>query len=183
MSPITQEQRDEIIRLLFEGLSSDDISEKLGLPPRTVRAIKAHITMGTYKPEDVAEIEDAIETTFGLERDLQNALRSNIQQLEEGLKIIDEGKERIVPAGRIDISAKDKQGTIVVIELKAGEAGPDSIAQVLAYMSSTQEIEKKPVRGMLVAGGFHDRVKFAARAVPNLELKQYSFKFSFDTVK
>ena len=84
---------------------------------------------------------------------------------------------------KIDITAKDKQETIVVIELKAGTAGPDSIAQVLAYMSSIHDVDKKPVRGILVAGDFHSRVKFAARAVPNLELKQYSFKFSFETVK
>ena len=97
LSPVTTEQQDEIITLLEDGLSSEDISAKVGLPPRTVRAIMAHITMGTYGG-DATEIEDAIETTFGLERDLQNALRSNIQQLEEGLKIVDEGKERNVPA-------------------------------------------------------------------------------------
>ncbi len=42
---------------------------------------------------------------FGLERDLQDALRGNIAQLEPGLKITDGGKENRVDAGRVDITA------------------------------------------------------------------------------
>ena len=42
--------------------------------------------MGTYTEPSVAEeVIEAMETTFGLERDLQIALRSNIEQLEQGL--------------------------------------------------------------------------------------------------
>src|SRR5688572_9494717 len=37
---------------------------------------------------------EAEEITFGLERDLQAALRANIEQLEPGLRIIDKGKDR-----------------------------------------------------------------------------------------
>ena len=62
------------------------------------------------------DIENADEITFGLERDLQEALRLNIGQLEAGLSIIDEGTERSTRAGRIDITSKDVKGNIVVIE-------------------------------------------------------------------
>lgn len=96
--------------------------------------------------------------------------------------MIDNGKERVTDAGRIDITAVDKNGQLVVIELKAGLAQPDAIAQVLAYMSSIAESDHKAVRGMLVAGDFHKRVVLAARAVSNLELKRYSYRFSFETV-
>ena len=117
------------------------------------------------------------------ERDLQSALRSNIAQLGAGLKIIDGGKERITEAGRLDITAEDSQGNIVVIELKAGTALPNAVTQVLAYMGAIAESDQKPVRGILVAGEFHERVIWAARAVPNLELKKYSFQFDFESVK
>jgi hypothetical protein len=130
--------------------------------------------------EDVAE---AAEITFGLERDLQSALRENIAQLESSLNIIDGGKERVTDAGRLDITAEDSQGNIVVIELKAGVASPDVIAQVLAYMGAIAETDKKPVRGILVAGDFHKRVIWAARAIPNLELRKYAFQFTFESVK
>jgi len=132
---------------------------------------------------DEEEITEAAEITFGLERDLQSALRANIEQLETGLKIIDEGKERATDAGRIDITATDSDGNIVVIELKAGTASPEVVAQVLAYMGAVAETDNRSVRGILVAGDFHRRVILAGRAVPNLQLRKYSFQFTFDPIE
>ena len=129
------------------------------------------------------DLEDVGEITFGLERDLQTALRSNIEQLEPGLSIVDEGVERSTRAGRIDITSKDSQGNTVVIELKAGRASSDVIAQVLSYMSAVAESENNPVRGMIVAGDFNERVILAAKAVPNLSLVKYSFQFSFKRIE
>ena len=128
------------------------------------------------------ELLQAEEITFGLERDLQKALRANIEQLETGLKISDGGNERSTEAGRIDITAIDKEEKIVVIELKAGTAAPESIAQILSYMGVLAESEGKPTRGILIAGDFHRRTILASHAVPNLELRKYSFQFKFDKV-
>lgn len=184
MSSIPENQKSEIIALVREGnLTKEQIAAKVEVSPRTVSAIRAHLTMGTYELSEADEVIDAIETTFGLERDLQIALRSNIGQLEEGLKIIDEGKEQTTEAGRIDITAEDKEGIIAVIELKAGAATPACITQILSYMGALSEAKQKPIRGILIAGDFQSRVVFAARAVPNLQLKKYSFRFSFEAVK
>lgn len=131
--------------------------------------------------EDLLEA-DAEEITFGLERDLQEALRANIGQLEAGLKVIDGGRENSTEAGRIDITAEDASGHIVVIELKAGMAPPDAVAQILAYMGTVAAYGDKPVRGILVAGNFQKKVLLASRAVSNLALKRYSFQFKFGTV-
>ena len=49
---------------------------------------------------DEPDTTEAEEITFGLERDLQIALRASIGQLEPGLTIVDEGRERITEAGR-----------------------------------------------------------------------------------
>ena len=117
---------------------------------------------------------------IGLERDLQDALRSNINQLEQGLKIIDNGSELIVNAGRIDITAEDDEGRLVVIELKAGTAQPDAVTQLLAYMGTIGNPDAKPVRGILVASDFSKRVVYAAKAVSNIALKAYSIRFTFD---
>ena len=140
MSSISENQKSEIITLVREGkLSREQIAAKVGVSPGTVSAIKAHLTMGTYTESSEAdEVIDAMETTFGLERDLQIALRCNIEQLEQGLKIIDEGKEQITEAGRIDITAEDKEGAIVVIELKAGTATPACITQILSYIETVR---------------------------------------------
>jgi len=128
-------------------------------------------------------VAEAEEITFGLERDLQQALRANIGSLEPGLTVIDDGRERITEAGRIDITATDSAGRLVVVELKAGTASPDVIAQVLAYMGALADSEEKDVRAILVAGDFHKKVILAARAIPNLALRRYKFASRFETVE
>jgi transposase-like protein len=186
MASISEEQKSQIIGLLREGqLSSEEIADKMAVSPGTVRAIKANLTRGNYDPlgtPETDEVIDALEATFGLERDLQLALRSNIQQLEPGLEIVDGGKEFTTDAGRLDILAKDQNGATVVIELKAGTAVPEALTQLLAYMGVIGKQESKPIRGILVAGDFHKRVIFAAKAVPNVQLRRYHFKFTFEAV-
>ncbi|MDX2006550.1 MAG: endonuclease NucS [Meiothermus sp.] len=132
---------------------------------------------------DEEQIVEAAEITFGLERDMQQALRSRIDQLEPGLIIADGGRERNTEAGRIDITARDSRGNVVIIELKAGLATPDVIPQVLSYMGAVAETDNLPVRGILVASEFHRRVIWAARAIPNLQLRKYTFQFRFEAIQ
>jgi transposase-like protein len=189
MASISEEQKTQIISLLQQGqLSREEIAFKVGVSPGTVSAIKAHITMGTYgglaaTESETDELIEASEATFGLERDLQRALRSNIQQLEPGLQIIDDGKERTTDAGRVDITAKDSDGTTVVIELKTGIAAPEALTQLLAYMGVIGKQDQTPVRGILIAGDFHPKILFAAQAIPNVHLRRYRFKFTFEAVE
>lgn len=163
----------------LEILPSEVLIIKPGANGDTSYADEIELSSSGYDEEQLEIEEDAEEVTFALERDLQEALRRNITQLEAGLKIADGGKERNVEAGRIDITAEDSAGRSVVIELKAGIASPDVVAQVLAYMGSIAETDRRPVRGIIVAGDFHKKVILAARALPNLELKKYSFQFTF----
>ncbi len=69
--------------------------------------------------------------------------------------------------GRLDLLAFDKDGSLVVIELKVGKAD-DSVGG------------GKPVRGILIAREFSDGAKFAAIALPTLTLKEYRVAFSFN---
>ena len=127
------------------------------------------------------QVEEAIKTTFGIERDLQSALRANIEQLEPGLKITAGGKEQVVDSGRIDITTIDKNGVTVVIELKGGEAGRHTVGQILAYMGDLTD-GKKQVRGIVVAGDFSPTAVSSARVVPGLRLRKYSIKFAFESI-
>jgi RecB family endonuclease NucS len=133
--------------------------------------------------QDDPDLAEAKGITFGLERDLQQALRGNMGQLEPGLTIADNGRERTTDAGRIDITATDDSGGPVIVELKAGTARPDAITQLLAYMAALAESGEKGVRGILVAGEFHRNIVLAARAVPDLSLKRYTFEFRFKRVE
>ncbi len=143
---------------------------------------------------DLTQIAEAAATTagaidedmgqrIGLERDMQQALRTAIEQLEDGLVIIDEGAERSVDSGFIDITCRDKSGVTVVIELKAGSAGQRAVGQILSYMGDVAaEEESGRVRGILVAADFDKKAKAAVRMVPNLALRRYSVRFFFSDV-
>jgi hypothetical protein len=126
--------------------------------------------------------DDPIEAVLSLERDLNNAIREHIAQLEPGMNVVDGGKERSVPSGRIDILAKDETGRNVVIELKAGRAQRDAVGQLLAYMGDIQAEVGGEVRGILIAKDFDPKVVSAARVVPSLTLRRFSFQFKFEAV-
>jgi RecB family endonuclease NucS len=184
---------DNTSHQLRKGLQRQ--SWKLEFTPNEVLLIRPDANGNTAYANELVELQDekeaeeigidedeSFEITFGLEKDLQAALRSNIEQLEQGLVIVDGGAERTTRAGRLDILAQDDDGNLVVIELKAGRATSGSIEQVLSYMSAVEEEDGKSVRGLIVAGAFSDRIILAARAVPKLNLVTYSFQFSFSTI-
>ena len=168
---------------------------KLEFTPKEVLLIRPDANGNTAYADKLVELQDERETeelgidkdesceiTFGLEKDLQAVLRDNIEQLEQGLVIVDGGAEETTKAGRPDILARDDDGNLVIIELKAGRAPSGSVEQVLSYMTAVKEENGKSVRGLIIAGAFSDRIIFAARAIPNLNLVTYSFQFSFSTI-
>ena len=118
---------------------------------------------------------------FELERHLQSELRREIEQLEPGLEIIDQGLERSVESGFIDILARDAVGALVVIELKAGMAKREAVGQITGYMGDLiGEEPSTPIRGILVAAEFDKSCLSGVRAIPTLKLKRYRFSFTFE---
>src|SRR5947209_8382221 len=116
---LTDKQREAVVTMIRDGYSRQDIAARTGLKVRSIDSIRANHTMGKYPfplnqakddllpSEEAEEVAVALETKFGLERDLQNALRSHIEQLEPGLRISDGGTEQAVASGgRIDITAE-----------------------------------------------------------------------------
>lgn len=186
MSPVSTEQRAEIMALHEQGIENTSIAAKLDLPLRSVGSVvaweKIRNRQSPPTAEEAEEVETAIEAAFGLERDLQKALRGNIEQLEKGLTIADDGREQTVSSGRIDILANDKSGLPVVIELKAGAADRDAIGQILSYVGDLLANNCPGVRGILVANDFTPRAVSAAKAA-NIALRKYGFKFTFEHVQ
>lgn len=116
------------------------------------------------------------------ERTLQSAVRRDLDMLEPGLVAIDGGYERIVPTGRIDILARDRDGHLVVIELKAGLCPSDAIEQALGYSEDIARETGQPCRTMIVAGRFSDRTRTAARRIPGLMLAAYRQRLHFAAI-
>lgn len=124
-------------------------------------------------------LDDMKVQRFSLERDMQASLRNSINSLDHKLRIVDDGAERAVSSGLIDITCEDDE-SLVVVELKAGTADSRAIGQILGYMGDIQaEEEGRQVRGILVAHDFDKRARAAAKVVPTLTLKKYSIEFKF----
>lgn len=181
------ENADEFIAHLLDQ-QGDRIARLLELQQHVVNwPTTPNLTIDVARYNRMLKQEQDYDKTtgmnFGLERDLQIALRANINQLEAGLQIVDDGKERMTRAGRIDITATDSNDRVVVIELKAGRASSEAVDQIAAYMSAITDVDNQVVRGILIAANFSMRARMAARRVPNLELHRYSFQFLFQEVK
>lgn len=128
-----------------------------------------------------AEVEESIEATLSLERDLHSYLATRVGEIESGLTLVEDGVEYPTEAGKIDLLARDKASQLVVIELKAGKGKDNALGQLLGYMGCLSAAEPS-VRGILVASSFDSRVVFAARGLPNVKLVRYQLSFSLEEV-
>lgn len=151
---------------------------------RAQRQVEAEavITKATKAASEILDTKEAREAQVSLERDLQAALRDNIEQLESGLTIIDGGKEKISASGRTDILAADIDKKSVVIELKVGTADRDAVSQILSYMGDLQQETGESPRGIIIARDFTPRAVAASKPVPSIELRKYGFNFTFKEV-
>jgi len=182
--------KPNVSKLRFDGNIKHNLQNYKDAVIRYIKFLKeSNLTnAGPYEVLDDSE-EDAAKTyaqeklqRLSLERDMQAVLRKNIASLNPSLRIIDDGSERSVKTGFIDITCEDDEG-IVVVELKAGIADSRSIGQILGYIGDLlSEEEGKKIKGILVAHDFDKRCKAAARAVPALTLKKYSIEFIFSSI-
>ncbi len=88
-------------------------------------------------------------TVFATEEDLARDLMQDLSVIEEGLVPLK--NEAMVLKGFIDILAEDKQGRLVVIEVKRRVATLDAVSQLKRYVAEVMKEKNKPVRGILCA--------------------------------
>ena len=128
-----------------------------------------------------AEVEESIEASVSLERDLHSYLASRVAEIESGLTLVENGVEYQTEAGRIDLLARDANNHFVVVELKAGKAKDNALGQLLGYIGCLSTSETN-VRGILVASNFDPRVVFAAKGLPHVKLVRYQLSFTLEEV-
>lgn len=124
------------------------------------------------------ELTEYVESSLSLERDLEDQIVSHLDVLEPGLTLV--SRQESSEVGRLDLLAKDRDGRMVIIELKAGEAKDSSIGQIARYLGWYSEKEGTVPRAILVASGFPQPVRWAAKAIPGLKLVTYQVQFNFE---
>ncbi|MDF2119629.1 endonuclease NucS [Roseiarcaceae bacterium H3SJ34-1] len=198
---LNSEGRDGIDELLEkEGVDAvldwarSATEASLGLPPSNARsALKQYINFHIDPSDkDGMEIEQSADpdvqddaALFRLEKEMQAAVRRQLDRLEQGLVAADGGVEQHVATGRIDILAKDAKGQFVVIELKAGRCPTGALEQALGYAQSLNDERPGigPIRVILIASEFSDRTRAAAKRISDLQLKTYEFSLQFQELR
>ena len=139
---------------------------------------------GSGGDDPESEIQETIDVSVSLERDLHSYLALKIDAIETGLVLMENGIEHQTDAGRIDLLATNAASHTVVIELKAGKAKDNALGQLLGYMGciGTTSGESTNVRGILVASDFEPRVIYAAKGLPSIKLVKYRVAFEFQEV-
>ena len=85
----------------------------------------------------------------GTEKELNDQLMGDLEVLEKGLKPLKQ--EDALRKGVVDIIAEDKDGNLVVIELKRRQADYNAVMQLQRYVNELRKIKNKKVRGIIVA--------------------------------
>lgn len=86
---------------------------------------------------------------MGSEAEMQRALARDPGLIEEGLEVLH--RELPTEAGGVDLFARDRDGRLVVVELKRSKATQEAVHQLSRYVEVVRAINHAPVRGVLAA--------------------------------
>ena len=111
--------------------------------------------------------------TIILEKNLEKIVRENPEEVEPGL--VWEKEQLVTKAGRLDLLGRDTNGNYVVVELKRAQGTDQVVGQILRYMGClTKDHGKDKVRGIIIVLRKDQALSYAAMAVPNLQVKEFT---------
>ncbi len=129
---------------------------------------------------------------FYMEKQLEDFIIANWDKTEFGQKydlIYEDGvlisQQYPTTIGKIDILAIDKKTkNYVVIELKKNQTSDDTVGQLSRYMGWIREHKKdEGVKGIIVAGKFDEKLKYAKTMLQNSEAFLYEVDFKIKEYK
>jgi hypothetical protein len=137
--------------------------------------------------QDEEEVERMAEVNMQMENDLENFLVENLHLIDKDLKLFQDeqgksGRQYITEIGDIDLLCK-KNNDFVVIELKKGRSSDKVVGQISRYIGWVKEklANGNNVKGIIIVHDFDNKLKYAALANPNIELKYYKISIEFVT--
>lgn len=135
--------------------------------------------------QDGEDEERLAEINMQMENDLENFLVENLQLINKDLKLFQDehgklGRQYITEIGDIDLLCK-KKNDFVVIELKKGRSSDKVVGQISRYIGWVKEklAKENNVKGIIVVHDYDAKLKYAALANPNIELKYYQISIEF----
>lgn len=132
---VTVTQEDGVAVLLSERFTPAEFVRVAFLRPVLAQALELRESTGFQ--------------LLGSEAEMQRALARRPELIEEGLVLLD--RELPTEVGGIDLYARDRDGKLVVVELKRGKAGQEAVHQLYRYVERVQALTGLAVRGVLAA--------------------------------
>jgi len=106
------------------------------------------------------------------ERDVEDYLIFHLDKIEDGLKYV--SHQTVIPEGRIDLVARDKDNTYVIIELKVTE-DKELVWQCIYYPDALKkEWSLKKVRMIALAPSFSPSLLSTLKQIPNVEIMTFT---------
>jgi RecB family endonuclease NucS len=133
---------------IFQIQAKDNILEIRAVRRKPAESIKVFFD----KIQLVSALSLADSGEFSLyasEEDMQKAILLEPSLLEEGFKPI--SYEKKVEPGFVDVYGLDKNGKLVVVEIKRKTAGKEAALQLAKYIDAVKGKANREVRGILVA--------------------------------
>lgn len=126
-------------------------------------------------------LDDAEFEMYASEADMKQAVLLEPQLIEEGFIPI-EDERRAFGRGRVDIFGRDKDGNLVIVELKRNEASVEDIQQIIGYLNSlTREFGKRP-RAIIAAPSISRKASMLASS-NSIEFKCLTPRLCMDILK
>ena len=142
---------------------------------------------GELKIDSVVETESE-QYAFTMEKYLEEFLVNNWQLLDVGryYDIVPNSQNKLsqytIGNHRLDILAKSKDDKkYLVIELKRGRTGDETVGQILRYIGAVREniaINNEEIYGLIVAEKKDDDLLLALKTVDHVDFRTYEIKFS-----
>jgi hypothetical protein len=129
-------------------------------------------------PNQSLESSPALPSRISIaEKNLEDFVVQQLDVIETGLRLVK--RQLITPAGRLDLLCQDALGNYDVVELKKSQGTDQVVGQIMRYMGwAKDEYPKSTVRGIVIVGKKDDALRYALKAAPNIEAKE--FKLSIE---
>ena len=111
------------------------------------------------------------------ESQIRDVLASNPDLIEDGLRIV--GIERPVNPGFVDMYGYDRNGRLVVFEIKRVKAGEEAARQLLRYIEALRSRGVRNLRGVLLAPDFTESA-IRLLEVSGLEYKRIDLRALYE---
>jgi RecB family endonuclease NucS len=133
---------------IFNVLAKENVLEIRAVRQKPAESVR--VFFDTIQLISAFSLKDSGEfSLYASEEDMQKAILMEPSLLEEGFKII--SYEKKVEPGFVDVYGIDKNGKLVVVEIKRKTAGKNAAIQLAKYIDAIRSKADREVRGVLTA--------------------------------